>query len=417
MAKQTKEQIANDVVRLLSIDPVRMSSGSTVISDALDRIHAAITGRPTIGMTAHQKVAAILEALSLTYDPHWDTSKGSTVTVRAYSRMLVALTGRPRCLVVDSIDAAAENAQRNGKTLYYPYDKTFVGTTNLNEAGPGSLVLFCNRNDHRQNPRSYVATARVEYISPGWKGPWTAELSGFRKFDTPVRADFAEAAKRYGRNTITEITWRQYQEIVAAGTGTRPESDDVGAGLDVGGERIARGVALDFPTSAVMVVGDAVPARRTNDSLDPSPEREPAYTDRPAEGGLVRIPPGRRSASDRERDKIVEERAVALATKHLQNLGWRVVADRQKDGVGYDIEFTDGVRTMHLEVKGIQGPRLAFNLTAKEWWRARTDPDFVLAGVTDVLSPTKVHVSLLGPAEIVAADRAATQFRVEVRGR
>ncbi|MFI2366684.1 protein NO VEIN domain-containing protein [Promicromonospora sp. NPDC019610] len=59
----------------------------------------------------------------------------------------------------------------------------------------------------------------------------------------------------------------------------------------------------------------------------------------------------------------MEERAVALATKHLQNLGWRVVADRQKEGAGYDIEFTDGVRTMHLEVKGVQGPRLAFNPT------------------------------------------------------
>ncbi|GAB4087044.1 hypothetical protein GCM10028784_36740 [Myceligenerans cantabricum] len=411
-----KEQITNEVVELLGIHPVTKSNGSTVVSDTLDRIHAAVTGHPATGMGAYQKTAAILEALGLTYDPHWDTSAGSTVTLRAYSRMLVALSKRPRCFVLNSTDASVGNAWETDKEQHYRYDTNVTGRMPLNDAGPGSLVLFYNTSNHSRNRMSYTATARIEYIAPGWTGPWTADLSGYQEFDNPVPARQVEITGRNNQHAITEITWEQYQEIVAAGTGTRPESHDVDAGLDVGGERAAERVTADFPATDVEILGDEVPVRREDGPLAPSPEREPVYEGGPAGDSSVRIPTGRRSVSDRERDKIVEERAVALATRHLGNLGWKVVADRQKDGVGYDLDLTDGERIMHLEVKGIQGPRLEFNLTAKEWWRVRTDPDFVLAGVTDALNATKVHVNLLSPEDLVDADRVATQYRVVAKG-
>ncbi|MFJ3403465.1 protein NO VEIN domain-containing protein [Promicromonospora sp. NPDC090134] len=329
--------------------------------------------------------------------------------------MLVALSKRPRCFVLNSTDASVGNAWETDKKQHYRYDTNVTGRMPLNDAGPGSLVLFYNTSNHSRNPMSYTATARVEYIGPGWTGPWTADLSGYQEFDSPVPARQVEIAGRNNQHAITEITWEQYQEIVAAGTGMRPESHDVEAGLDVGGERAAERVTVDFPAADVEILGDEVPVRRADGDLDPSPEREPAYGGPSAGDGSVRIPSGRRSASDRGRDKIVEERAVTVATMHLENLGWRVVADRQKDGVGYDIDLTDGERSVHLEVKGIQGPRLEFNVTAKEWWRVRTDPDFVLAAGTDVLNPTTVHVNLLSPEELVEADRVATQFRVAVR--
>ncbi|MFE7504022.1 DUF3883 domain-containing protein [Promicromonospora sp. NPDC057488] len=416
MKKMTKESIANEVMRLLYAAPVRTSSGSTVVSEALDRIHVALTGRqPFHGMTAHQKTAAILEALDLTYDPHWDTSAGSTVTVRAYSRMLVGLSKTPRCFVLSATDVVADGASDSDQNLYYPYDSTFLGTTSFNEAGPGTLVLFYDEGIGSENPMSYTGTARIEYIAPGWQGPWTAELSGYQEFHTPVRADWAEISNRHIGNVITPISWPEYQGIVAEGTGARPDAHDLEDSLDAGGRRAAERVTTDFPASEMKVVGDLVPARRANGHLEPSPEREPAYTEGPAAEGSVRVPSRPRTTSDRERDKIVEERAVALATQHLANLGWTFVADRQKDGCGYDLEFSDGSRVIHLEVKGIQGPRLEFNLTAKEWWRARTDRDFVLAGVTDVLNPVKANVRLLGPEEILAADRAATQFRIVIK--
>ena len=413
--RATGQQLAAEVARLVGASTAVASVGATAAGIGLDGIFAAVTSRTPSGMDVRQKTAAVLEVLGLTYDPHWDTADGPVVTARALSRMLVALSEKPRCFVLNSTDAAVGNAWETEKTQHYRYDKNVTGRVSLNEAGPGSLVLFYNTSNHSRSPMSFTATAHVEYISPGWAGPWNAELSEYREFDNPVPASQVEIAGRNNQHAITEITWEQYQEIVAAGTGRRPDSQDVEAGFDVGGKLAVELVAADFPVTDVEIVGDLVPDGHADGPLVALPERELDY-----DSGLpglvpVRIPTGRRSASDRERDKIVEERAVLLATKYLESHGWKVVADRQKEGAGYDLELTDGSRAMHLEVKGIQGPRLEFNLTAKEWWRARTDPDFVLAGVTDVLSPAKVYVNLLGPEEIVAADRVATQFRMAVK--
>ena len=417
--KRTDKDLASEVAGLLEIDPATISTRSAAVGDTLDQIYTAVTRQLTTGVDVQRKVAAILEVLGLTYDPRWDTGPGMTVTGRAYSRMLVALSERPRCFVLNTTDADIGTAWETDKEKEYRYDTTVSGRVSLNQAGPGSLVLFYHTSNHSQSPMSYTASARIDYIAPGPGGPkWVADLSGFRWFDEAVPAARVDIVDRNPQNAITEITWEQYQEIVTEGTGSRPEpqDQDVEAGSDVGGEQAAARVKDDYPPADVDVAGDHVPDRREDGFLIPSLEREPAYLGEHAKSGTVYVPPRRRTADDRARDKIVEERAVILAIRHLTSLGWELSADRQKDGVGYDVELTHGSRTMHLEIKGIQGTRLEFNLTAKEWRRALTDPDFVLAGVTDVLNPTKVHVHLLGPEELAAADRAATQFRVSVKG-
>ena len=67
-----------------------------------------------------------------------------------------------------------------------------------------------------------------------------------------------------------------------------------------------------------------------------------------------------------------------------------------------------------MEVKGIQGTRLAFNLTPKELWRATIDDSWVLVAVLSVLSPTSFSPVLLDRKEVVEAPMVATGYRVGV---
>src|SRR5690606_10607847 len=103
----------------------------------------------------------------------------------------------------------------------------------------------------------------------------------------------------------------------------------------------------------------------------------------------------RRKSRNPRSDKLAELRAVELTVEALRNSGWSVEKDRQSDGVGYDISFSDGVQTLHVEIKGIQGSRLAFNVTPKEYWRAENDERWVVVAVTSVLSPRDFRLHLI----------------------
>ena len=96
----------------------------------------------------------------------------------------------------------------------------------------------------------------------------------------------------------------------------------------------------------------------------------------------------------------------------LKRDGWTRSANRQSDGVGYDLEFTKNARTLKVEVKGIQGRTLAFNVTPKEWWRAETDPDWVLVAVTSVLSPRDFRLHLLTRNVVVGGTRTVASYRL-----
>ena len=117
-----------------------------------------------------------------------------------------------------------------------------------------------------------------------------------------------------------------------------------------------------------------------------------------------------RSPLERQEDKVVEGRAVHVACVLLERDGWRRVADRQRDGAGYDFEYRKGNRSLHVEVKGSRGNKLRFNMTGKEWRRAAEDPDFVVVAATRALDDAPIP-------HLLMRDRLATaQSRlVEVR--
>jgi hypothetical protein len=143
------------------------------------------------------------------------------------------------------------------------------------------------------------------------------------------------------------------------------------------------------------------------------PPRQAEYVD---EGDRLRASRGnglpRRAARDRERDRDAEVIAVLTTIKAFEDDGWRLSADRQADGVGYDLEFARGGQTLHVEVKGIIGTAVTFNLTAKENWRAENDPHWVVAAVTSVLTDGARTLHILSRDQVVQSNRVITGYRV-----
>ncbi len=95
--------------------------------------------------------------------------------------------------------------------------------------------------------------------------------------------------------------------------------------------------------------------------------------------------------------------------------GWRLLRDCQALGVGFDLEFEKGGTIRHVEVKGVGGSRLAFNMTALEWRRVLEDREFFVIAVTSVLDPSSTHVHVLTRNTLQDADRSPVQYRLNVR--
>jgi hypothetical protein len=353
----------------------------------------------------------------LTYDPYWDTSEaadkgGGTVTARAYSRIRSAVTDTPRCFILNTTDAPVGAKWETDHSSVYGYDSTVTGQMPFNDAGPGTRALFYSTSNSTTNTMCFVAHAEVKYIVPGREGPWEAQLVGYTEFARPVTVDEVTIAGwKRRQHSITEIDWVTYESIVVAG-GVSPEMDVSTDTQDPGGDVVAERVTHDYPadtvTPSLHVPGD-LPGG-TIELQDPKVAQYEESTDGATVNGPDSMPP--RSPSDRKKDKIAEKRAVELAIEALEGDSWTLSADRQNDGVGYDLEFTNGHRKLKVEVKGVQGSKLVFNLTPKESWRAETDADWVVVAVTSVLSPRAYRLHLLSRQQIASAKRVVMGYRL-----
>jgi len=422
-----KEDLAAEIAGVLGLPQPPVSRGSSVDSTFLDRLYAGIAGGPSGAEDAYRKCELLMERLGLTYDPYWDTSEasptgGSTVTTRAYSRIRTAVTGTPRCFLINVNDAPVGTRWERDHTSVYRYDQTVTGRSPLNDAGPGARVVYYSTGKSRTNPKHFVACAEVEYIAPGWGGPrWEARLQDYTEFPTPVPVADFEMPGWNRQHAITEIARETFEALLAAGhvsansaaAQTIEIAEPEQTVEDPGGDVVAERVIQDFP------IEDADPSITIPDTLPTivpasMPATTPTYE--VTEGkvtahGADTVPPQSRN---RRRDKLAEERAVALTIKALEKAGWTYAKDCQQDGTGYDLEFSRAGQNLHVEVKGIQGSNLAFNVTPKEFWRAETDPEWVVVAVTSVLSPANFKLHLITRDRVVAASRVITGFRLRL---
>lgn len=412
----TKQQLATDIARALRIPAPGASTGSSIDSTFLDRIHVSLGYSDTAGPDAYRKAERVLQDVGLTYDPYWDTSEsqekgGSTVTNRAFSRIRTAVTGVSRCFLLNTTDAPAGAKWETDHKSTYRYDNTVTGRGPLNDAGPGSRIIFYSTSKSTHHPKHFIAYADVDYIAPGWTGPWEAVIGNYTELASPVPEVELVLPSWNHQHAITEVTWDTYKSILIEGAADYAEAFAT-ANEDAGGGVVAQRVMKDFPAaheSPVIVVPDALPSG----VFTPAPLTAPMYTES-ADGIAVTtsgLPP---RPTNEANSKLAEKRAVELTTRGLEASGWTLDRDCQRDGVGYDLRFSRSGRELHVEVKGVQSANLVFNLTPKECWRLEQDPAFVVVAVTNVLSPHSYKLYLLTRDQLATAKRIVTGYRLSL---
>lgn len=428
VTRPTKSELPAQVANLIGVGTPYVSGGGSVDSAFLDQIHHFLAGGPTGAADTYRKTEVLLDRLGLTYDPYWDTSEsagagGGTVTTRAFSRVLTAISGVPRCFILNVNDSSVGTRWEVNHDEVYRYDGTVSGRMSLNDAGPDSRVIYYATSSSKTHPKHFIATATVAYIGPGWTGPWEARLEDYSPFASPVPGSEVQMDGWNKQVAITEITFDTYQAILDAGgvaadvavsiPTTQGKEEPDSDMSDPGGGDVAVRVVDDFPVEG-LEVSVSVPTILPRGNIAIGSVYFPVYLEN--DDSLTASDPGALPPKSRnsKRDKLAEKRAVDIVIKAMAKDGWVMTRDRQKDGMGYDLDFEKAARRLKVEVKGIQGVRLTFNITPKELWRAQTDPEWVLIAVTSVLSPTDPKVQFVTRDRIVEARRVVTGYRLSV---
>lgn len=410
LSRPTKADLVDDIARSLSIAVPGVSNGSSVDSTFLDRVHLAKTGDSSRATDAYRKTEQVMIDVGLTYDAAWDTSElaeagGSTVTARAYSRIRSAVLKQPRCFVI-----VLSNEVMSGVAASERFD--FFGRAGgrwaLTDAGPGSRVLFVTgRSRSHVRPRMH---GWVKEVQGTWDGNKSLVIEGLAHLlDDQIGVDMRSV------NDVVEVAPEQFEALLPesskprkagvafATAGERFDPDRGGATIAarlVDNHSPLRGPSIEVPETLVrdsVSLGEVTLPNYEMDELGVLSAR-----------GLPTMRP------DRSSSKLAEARAIQIAANALTDAGWILVRDRQADGAGYDLLFRLGRRELHVEVKGIMGSLLAFNLTPKETWRVESDADFVIVAVTSVLSPTSFQVHLITRDQLAGVPRIALGYRVRL---
>ena len=108
----------------------------------------------------------------------------------------------------------------------------------------------------------------------------------------------------------------------------------------------------------------------------------------------------------------VEQAGVEAAIRYFFKLGLSMEEDCQLKGVGYDFVFANKEQRIHVEVKGISGSKIDFNLTPKELRCAKNDRVWKLLVVTDALVAPKVRLFSGKELIVKAKSIEPSQYRV-----
>lgn len=306
-------------------------------------------------------------------------------------------------------EASAVHGDTHGVT--YGFNENVTTWRGIVASGSGSLVVFYNTSHAPTNRRTYAGLARVRSIretseTGGGIRTWKAYLEDYRDI-RPIPADQIMIPGRNFQHGIQAISWKAFERILIndpqAFRDFSRASEEPELSEDFDSSR--NGPLAEYSSHGVDLV---IPLSQTSD-LSIAPEVPYSPKERTRDDDIS----DDRGFGDRQRNKAAEVRAVEIASAYMQSQGWFLSRDCQREGCGYDLEFVRGAARLHVEVKGIQASRIAFNMTAKEWHVCKTDGQFVLIAVTNVLHKDRCRVNVLWPHQIVSLARHATQYRFQ----
>lgn len=328
-----------------------------------------------------------------------------------WRRIVARQIGRPWVFILSYADNQASAVHEDVHGVSYGFHEGVTTWRGIVAAGPGSYVVFYNTSNAPKNPMCYTGIARVRSIeerprSAEGKRAWRAHLEEFHEIN-PVAAADIPIVKRNVQHGIQAISWNSFKDITERAEFHFAEDEPLQNNAIVAGGGGSQELNFDIvvergPEFVIpQLVGRNLEPTSIHNSL---PDNE--YGEERVRSTT------RRGSRDHKLNKLTEIRAVEIATTYLASKGWMLKHDRQSDGVGYDLEFQQHGSTLFVEVKGIRGRDLAFNLTAKEWHQCLNLPGFVLIAVTSALDNETFKIHVLWPEQLCQLQRVITQFRL-----
>lgn len=155
---------------------------------------------------------------------------------------------------------------------------------------------------------------------------------------------------------------------------------------------------------ALLAAGRLAKKQETLATVRNAVARAPSLTDKVAAVGA--------GFGDSETNRKVERAAVEAVTRKFEEEGWNVQSVEQEK-LGYDLVCTRSRTKRHIEVKGIQGSKVAFLITAAEVRQWRGNPLCQIAVVTSALR--KPSVTMFTKKDLLSFTLEEVLFRARFK--
>lgn len=367
----------------------------------------------TIGEGIETLVEEICTSLDLPFDPSRDIEphrlNSFGMTEFFWRKIVSALKGEPWVFICNYAENEASAVHNDVFGITYGFHEKVTTWRGLVASGPGTFIIFYNTSNAPHSKMSYSSFARIESIEESreldeeGRRNWTAKLSDFHTI-TPVPMSQIEIDGRNQQHGIQAVTFHTFQKILELGNG--------GNYLDNSEEKEDRNPsALEGSVDLLDVLkhGPLLVDLSFNSKIDAPREIDESMSERDFTADRA-ISSSRKNT--RALDKRTETQAVEIVLAYLTRQGWNLVHDNQLDGVGYDFEFSKNGESLLIEIKGIRGSRLDFNMTAREFYVCRTKSNFRLIAVTNALNVDAYRIHVLSPSDIYQMRRRITQYRL-----
>jgi hypothetical protein len=380
-----------------------------------------ICDRKKIVRTSGQSIESLATAICKTFSVQIDKEKDFEISSRnaiqlseCFWRKIVSyLNGQPWVFICNYAENAAAAVHNDVFGITYGFHENVTTWRGLVASGPGTFIVFYNTSNAPHSKMTYSSFARIESIEESEeldeKGlrHWKAKLSDFHMLSSVPEAR-VEIAGRNNQHGIQAVTFDAFRRIIELGEGEAHLRVAEESNLDL----------LDVPEASfdltnVLSHGPLLETVVPDEEVLSSSGLDESMSVREFSIDKAQSVSRKRS---RKLDKQTETQAVEIALAYLSVQGWELLHDNQLDGVGYDFEFVKDGQSLLIEVKGIRGTQLEFNMTAREFFVCSTQKNFRLIAITNTLNEKEYEVHVLYPSDVFRMKRRVTQYRLSGLG-